>query len=184
MNNIELSLEVSQEINTKTMRLFDTSNYCEGVDVDNYIVEVLPVGRSVWIPFYVQKNFSITLNSSNLRYRKVTSDADLLDLPDGIYEIKQSYKPNIQTIVKFYHFREISLTLKYIEKLCQHFSKRCDLTAKQFEDITEQLTLVRHYIDAAKYEVEIYHNKEQGIEYYNTAVALLKKLDENGCGCI
>lgn len=184
MNNTELSLEVSNEINTKVMRIFDTSHYCDGVDIDNYIVEILPVGRSTWIPFYVQKDFSIALNSSNLRYRKVASDSQLIDLPDGIYEIKQSYKPNIQTIVKYYHFREISLTLKYIEKLCQHFSKKCDLTARQFEDITEQLTLVKHYIDAAKYEIEIYHQKEKGISYYNKAVEILKKLDENGCGCL
>lgn len=180
--NNEISLEVSQELNTKIMRLFDTSSFCE--DVENYLVEVLPAGRSVWVPFHVQKGFSLVLNSSNLRYKKVISDLGLIDLPDGIYEIKQSYKPNIQTLVKYYHFRHVTLLLKYIEKLCQHFSKKCDLEKKQFEEITETLTLIRHYIDAAKYEVEIYHEKEKGIDYYNKAVEMLKKLDENGCGCL
>lgn len=166
------------------MRLFDTSFYCNDDEVENYLVEVLPTGRNNWVTFYVQKNFSLALNSSNLRYKKVTSEDGLIDLPDGVYEIKQSYKPNIQTVVKFYYFREVTITLKYIEKLCTHFAKKCDLSTKQFEQITKELTLIKHYIDAAKYEVEIKHNKEQGILYYNTAVEMLKKLDENGCGCL
>lgn len=182
--NAEISLEVSQEINTKVIRVFDTSVYCGDDTIENYLIEVLPAGRANWVTFHVQKNFSLALNSSNLRYKKVGSIDNLIDIPDGIYEIKQSYKPNVHTVVKYYHFRQVTLTLKYIEKLCYHFSKKCDLTGRQFEEVTKELTLARHYIDAAKYEVELYHNKDQGIAYYNKAVEILKKLDENGCGCL
>lgn len=183
MNNIELSLEVSNDMNTKVLRVFDTSNYCDQ-DVENYLVEILPASRKNWLTYHVAKNFSLVLNSSNLKYKQVTSEHQLIELPDGVYEIRQSYKPNIHTIVKYFHFRNVTLRLKFIEKLCQHFARKCDLTPAQFEEITEQLTLIRHYIDASKYEVEIYHNKDQGIDYYNKAVEMLKKLDENGCGCL
>lgn len=179
----QISLEASKELNPKVLRLFDTSLYCEE-SIENYLIEVLPANKSTWVTFLVQKNFSLILNSSSLQYNKVTSTDELIDLPDGIYEIKQSYKPNIHTLSKYYHFRTIALQLKFAEKLCYHFAKTCTLTDRQFEDVTDELTLVRHYMDAAKYEVEIYHNKAQGIEYYNTAVELLKKLDENGCGCL
>lgn len=179
----KISLEASRELNLKVLRLFDTSQYCDD-DIENYLIEVLPPNKTQWVTFNVQKNFSLILNSSNLQYKKVSKSEDLADLPDGIYEIKQSYKPNIHSLSKYYHFRLVSITLKYVEQLCNHFSKQCSLTDLQFEEITDELTLIRNYLDAAKYEVEIYHNKSQGIAYYNKAVELIKKLDENACGCI
>lgn len=182
MNRTELSLEVSKTHNLKTMRLFDTSKYCDEDVIENYLIEVLPVNKSKWVVFYVQKNFSLALNSSNLGYKKVNDLNDLVDLPDGIYEIKQSYKPNIHTLVHYYHLRTTALTLKYVELLCSHFNEECKKDERVYMAEAQHLIKIKQYIEAAEYMVSEKHDKECGIRLYNQAVELIKQF-ENECGC-
>ena len=67
MISTELSLEVSNNTNLKVMRLYDTSFYYKDQIVENYLIEVLPVNKSIWITFNVDRNFSLVLNSSEVR---------------------------------------------------------------------------------------------------------------------
>lgn len=164
------------------MRLFDTSKYHEDDLIENYLVEVLPVNKSSWVTFHVQKQFSLALNSSNLHYKKVSGAEFLVDIPDGIYEIRQSYKPNIHTLVHFLHLRTVALTLKYVELLCTHFANECKKDEETYNKEALQLTRIKQYIDAAEFEVSEKHQKECGIRYYNQAVDLIKQF-EHECGC-
>lgn len=164
------------------MRLFDTSKYCDEDTITNYLIEVLPVNRSKWVTFHVQKGFSLTLNSSNLGYRKVNDTADLADLPDGIYEIKQSYKPNVHTLAHYYHLRTHALTLKYVEVLCKHFNEECKKDERVYNEETMHLAKIKQYIEAAEYMVSEKQNKDCGIRFYNQAVDLIKEF-EHECGC-
>lgn len=182
MSRIELSLDVSRNHNLRVMRLFDTSNFCEADTIENYIIEILPTNKSTWVTFHVQKNFSLSLNSSNLGYRKVADVEDLRDLPDGIYEIKQSYKPNVHTVVHFYHLRTTTITLKYIELLCNHFKNECKKEESVYTAEAQHLIKIKQYIDAAEYMVGEKHEKECGLRFYNQAVELIKQF-ENECGC-
>lgn len=166
----------------KTMRLVDTSKYCENIEVNNYLVEVLPVNKKDWVVFHVHKDFSLTVNSSSLGYKKVSDSAQLIDLADGIYEFKQSHKPNSGTVVHFLHMRTSQLTLKYLEMLGNHFDNKCTTDPKQFELNTQKLTKVKQYIDGSEYSVAIQHDKVQGINFYNKAISLLDELDTQ-CGC-
>ncbi len=182
MNRTELSLEVSKTHNLKVMRLFDTSKYCDEDVIENYLIEVLPVNKSSWVVFYVQKNFSLALNSSNLGYKKVNSTENLVDIPDGIYEIKQSYKPNIHTLSHYYHLRTTALNLKYVELLCSHFNEECKKDERVYMTETQHLIKIKQYIEAAEYMVSEKHDKECSIRLYNQAVELIKQF-ENECGC-
>jgi hypothetical protein len=182
VNRTELSLEVSKAHNLKVLRLFDTSKYCDEDVVENYLIEVLPVNKKSWVPYYVSKGFSLALNSSNLGYKKVNEDNFLIDIPDGIYEIKQSYKPNIHTVAHYYHLRTTALSLKYVELLCKHFSKECKKEERVYNAETLHLTRIKQYIDAAEYMVSEKHEKECGIKFYNKAVELIKEF-EHECGC-
>jgi hypothetical protein len=74
----DLSLEVSPALHVKFMRLFDTSFFHKDEVVENYLIEVLPVNQNKWQVFYVKQNFSLVLNSSNLRYKVVSDHDDLL----------------------------------------------------------------------------------------------------------
>lgn len=164
------------------MRLFDTSKYCEDDTIENYLIEVLPVNKSTWVTFHVKKDFSLTLNSSNLGYKKVSDVAYLVDLPDGVYEIKQSYKPNIHTLGHYYHLRTTGLTMKYVEMLCRHFDNECKKEERVYNEETLHLVKIKQYIDAAEYMVSEKHEKDCGIRFYNQAVELIKQF-EHECGC-
>jgi len=179
----ELFIDIpAKSYNLKTLVIKDTSHYCDDV-IENYIIEVLPVHKSTWTTFYVQKEFTLVLNSSNLGYKKVADVKELIDLPDGVYEIKQSYKPNIKNLSHYYHMRVVAIDMKYNELLCSHFSEECKKDERTFNEETLHLMKIRQYIDAAVYEVIERHDKEAGIRLYNQAVELIKQFEDE-CSCV
>lgn len=182
MPSNELYLEVSEAPNLKVLRLFDTSRYCNDDDITNYLIEVLPVNKDKWLTFHVQKNFSLALNSSSLGYRKVADVEALRDLPDGIYEIKQSYKPNIDTLVQYMHLRTVELRHKLSIQWDALVSDSCKITRQEFHDQRDKLREIDEFIMAAKYKVEECHEKKEGKELYEWAVKLLEQYT-NECQC-
>lgn len=177
----DLSLEVSDSCNPKVLRIYDTSRYTEET-VENYLVEVLPPQKSAFVPFYVQKGFSIATNSSSLKYRIVNDVDELRNLPDGIYEIKQSYKPNLQTIVIFYHLRTVELRLKIKAEWNKLLKDECKLSREEFFKNRDKLREIDEYAAAAKYSVEECHDKKNGKEMYEWALKLLEQYS-NECKC-
>jgi len=164
------------------MRVYDTSHYCDEESIENYLIEVLPVNKSNWITFHVQRNFSLALNSSNLGYKKVTDFAYLQDLPDGIYEIKQSYKPNIHTVQHYYHLRITELKNKLRSEWDTLLKDECKLSREEFYTNRDKLREIDEYLMAAKYEVEDCHDKVKGKELYSWASKLLEQYT-NECQC-
>lgn len=180
--NIDLSLEVSSSTNTKIMRLYDTSYYHSDEVVENYLIEVLPVNKSTWLTYYVAKNFTLVLNSSNLRYKKVTDAANLIELPDGIYEIKQSYKPNTKTVIHFYHFRTTETLNKLQSERNKLYGDKCSISKSEFFVNRDKLRDIEEYINAAKWMVEECHDKVKGKELFEYAKKLLERYT-NECQC-
>lgn len=182
MFKTELSLDYSPNTNPKIIRLFDTSSYCTEEKIENYLIEVLPVNKSAWITFHVAKNFSLTLNSSNLRYKKVSEDTGLIDLPDGIYEFKQSYKPNIHTRIHYYHLRVNELAGKIQDEKNDLINDVCKISREEYQKNRDELRNIEEYMLAAKWEVEECGSKKKGKEMYEFATKLLEKYT-NECKC-
>lgn len=182
MTKHELSLEVSDHCNPKVLRVYDTSNYCGDEVITNYLIEVLPPQKSAFIQFIVQKGFSLATNSSSLRYRKVSDVTELRELPDGIYEIKQSYKPNIHTLVHYYHLRTVELRLKIKAEWNKLLDDTCKLSRTEFNEQREKLREIDEYAMAAKYKVEECHDKKGGKELYEWTLKLLERYS-NECKC-
>lgn len=178
----ELFLEVSESLHEKTMRVFDTSHYCEDEVIENYLVEVLPPNINTWSVFKVKKNFSLTLNSSSLRYNRVKSIDELISLPDGIYEFKMSYKPNIRTISQFYHLRTVALRRDLQLQFNNLISEKCNIDKKDFVKSREELRNIDEYLSAAKWMVEECLDKKKGKELYTYTQELLKNY-KNECKC-
>jgi len=178
----ELYLEVSDYPNLKVLRIYDTSHYCNDNEITNYLIEVLPVNKETWVTFHVQKNFSLALNSSSLGYRKVADLTALRDLPDGIYEIKQSYKPNSATIVEYMHLRVTDLRHKLSHQWDNLKSDACKITREEYHNQREKLREIDEYIMAAKYKVEECNEKKEGKQLYEWAVKLLERYS-NECQC-
>lgn len=163
------------------MRVFDTSFYCN-MDVENLLLEVLPVNKDRWLTFHVSKNFSYTLNSSNLHYKKVTMSEDLSNLPDGIYEFKLSYKPNIQTVSHFYHLRTTEIDNLITTEMCKLLSDRCDMTRSEYMENRDKLRDIEEYVKAAKWMIEECNDKQKGKELYEFAKKLIEEYT-NECQC-
>lgn len=164
------------------MRLYDTSHYCETEEIENFLVEVLPVNLSTWVTFKVKQGFNLALNSSNLRYNKVKSTSELIDLPDGIYEFKMSVKPNILNIHHFYHLRTTLMKVSIQKKFNDLISDKCNIDKKDYHKNREALRNIDEYLSAAKWMIEECGDKKKGIELYEFAKSLLKEYD-NECGC-
>jgi hypothetical protein len=179
--NNELSLEVSDAPNVKVLRVFDTS-YWAGDAIENYLIEVLPVNRSKWVTFHVQKGFSLAMNSSSLGYRRVADDSQLVGIPDGIYEIKQSYKPNIHTLQHYYHLRVAELRKKIRSEWDKLVDNTCKISREEFNTNRDKLRDIEEYLLAAKYKVEECHQKKEGKELYEWAVKQLE-IYTNECQC-
>lgn len=182
MIKTELSLEVSDNSTLKVVRVFDTSSYCEDEVVDNYLIEVLPPLKSTWVNFHVAKYFSLVLNSSNLQYRKVDNVGALSDLPDGIYELKQSFRPNINTVVHFYHFRTTELKHKLKTAWDKLNCDECKITRAEYILNRDRLREIDEFLLGAKYRTEDCLDKKRGKELYDFAVRLLNQYN-NECQC-
>lgn len=182
MLKTELSLEVSSSLSAKVMRLFDTSHFCDNEKIENYLVEVLPVNKSVWVTFHVQRGFSLALNSSNLKYKLAVDSGDLVELPDGIYEFKHSFKPNLYTVQQYFHLRTVTIERKIRSEREKLLRKECALSKEDFQKNRDALREIDEYVMAAKWKVEECHEKKQGLELYKWAEKLLEYYT-NECQC-
>ena len=164
------------------MRLFDTSNYCTDEVIENLLVEVLPVNLSTWVTFRGQKDFSIVLNSSNLRYNKVLTTGELIALPDGIYEFKMSIKPNILTVHHFYHLRTTDMERSIQSEYSKLIDNRCKMDRKDLVKSRDALRNIDEYLRASKWMVEECLDKKKGKELYEFTQSLLDQYT-NECKC-
>ncbi len=182
MRNTELSVEVARSRNGRVLRLYDTSHYFSNEDTDNYLVEVLPVNKEKWVVFHVNKKFNLVLNSSNLQYKKAIDNDQLIEIPDGIYEFKMSYRPNVSTVHHFYHLRTVSIMNKIIVQKTKLLSDTCLLNRREFVINQDKLRDIEEYVQAGEYKVEEANQKKEGIELYKWAEKLLEQYT-NECQC-
>ena len=164
------------------MRIFDTSSYCTGENVENFLVGVLPPSKGQETIFHILKGFSLVLNSSNLGYKKAKDSGELLDLHDGIYELSLSHKPNIHTLTKFYHLRVVQLLRKTRKQWAKLIDKECKLSREDFYSSRDKLREIDEYALAAKYQVEELGDKKKGKETYDFAQKLLEQYSHE-CKC-
>lgn len=178
----ELSIDISHNLNKKVIRVFDTSHYCNHENIENYLIEVLPVNKSVWLTFHVKKGFSLVLNSSNLRYNRPNSTSGLIDLPDGIYEFKQSYNPNTLTVGYYLHLRTTEIELKIKNERNKLIDNKCNLSKEEYKINRDKLNDIQEYVEAARFKVEEKLERKEGIELYQWAEKLLEQYT-NECQC-
>lgn len=164
------------------MRLFDTSHFCINEKIENYLIEVLPVNKTTWVTFHVKEGFSLALNSSNLRYSPVTTYSGLIELPDGIYEFKQSFNPNLYTVRHYLHLRVVELETKLQSERLKLIDGKCSISREDFLKNRDDLREIEEFIQAAKWKVEECRDKVAGIELYKWAEKLLENYT-NECKC-
>lgn len=166
----------------KYLRLVDNSYYNPDIAISNEILEITPPGFDCPVIFNVDHHFNTAFNSSLLKTSPTNPNVILTELPDGLYHIKYSINPNLVLYVEHNHFRTCKLQSKYAVSICDLFSKRCELSHKNFEEKRKELIWIKELIDASKYLVEECCDIKSGIELYNEASELLQNINKCYCG--
>lgn len=161
--------------NPKIFRLVDDSQYNPKLPVECARLKITPPGFKYAQVFDVKAYFNTAFNASLLNILKVKRFKDLIDLPDGIYQINYSIAPTDELSVDYDYFRTVKLKNKYFKVSCGLLDKKADYTVREFEDIKKDILWINELIDASKYKVEICGEPEKGIELYNEANHLLNK---------
>lgn len=169
----KLALEYYQGNDCKLLRLIDSSYYNPAIDVENAILEITVPGYDCPVLFSTTENFNTVFNSSDLKVNKALSASELISLPDGIYRIKYSIKPNSVLSVEYSLMRNCQLVRRYISAICKLFDIKCTISKAEFEKRRRELIWIKELIDASVYKVEDCNNEAQGLELYNEANSLL-----------
>ena len=102
----------------KIFILQDRSIYNPKAEIKNCEIEIIRPGYNKANLYKVNPFFNLILNSNLLNITNVKKEEDLVDIPDGIYNIKYSICPNEQLFVEYNYFRISNIYLKYIDKFC------------------------------------------------------------------
>ena len=178
----KLALQEVPSNNCKYLRIADNSWYNPNIPYSNGILEITVPGFSCPIVFDVNKMFNTAYNSSMLKIAPAYSFTDLIALPDGVYNIKYSVRPNDKLFVEYDLFRTCKATTRYMKAICDLLAGKCNLPSKEFEESKRKLLYIKELIDASKYMVEEAQDAPKGIALYNEADRLLNRL--NDCGCV
>lgn len=162
------------------MRVSDSSWYNKKIDVECGTLEVTPPGYTDPVIFNVDEGFSTVLNSSNLKVKKAKVYADLQPLADGVYKIRYSIKPNDSLWVEYEHLRIDNVLKTYFEARCALRLQACEPDSITTDRLSK-LKKIKQYIDFAKSEVEVGHNRARGLELYDFANKLLTKYKNKDC---
>lgn len=176
----QLELEIPDTRSVKTLRILDNSLYNSKIEVECGILEITPPGYNNSVNFNVAEGFSFVANSSNLKIAKTKVFSKLQALPDGVYQIKYSIKPNDFSWVEYDHLRISKIMHDYYTQLCCLKLKACE-PDKETHLKLKQLREIRLFIDTAKAEVEECGNRTRGTELYDYARRLLNTFSDSNC---
>lgn len=183
MANHVLSLEVPDTLNSGVLRVVDTSVYNSQIAITCPELVITPPGFTNSILFAqpeIQPGFIVNLTACDLGLQTSQCGSTFYQIPDGIYVIKYSVSPNDIVYVEYNHLR-ITAALKMVEEvLCDLDLGACE-PPTSIKDVLNNVTLVKRYLDAAKAKVEFCHEPQKGMELYNYAVKMLKKIGCKSC---
>lgn len=182
MNHI-LSLEVTDTLNEKILRISDSSEYNEMVTPQCPLLEVTLPGFVTPVQFNEDRiaiGFNLNLTACALEIQTEDCDSNPSTLSDGIYVIKYSLSPKDTVYVEYNYLRITNIMNTYLTYLCQLPLAATEPT-KETETKMKLLQKIRLFIDAAKAQVEIAHYPKKGMELYTYAKKLLLKFDCKNC---
>jgi GH15 family glucan-1,4-alpha-glucosidase len=173
----EFIIKFEKDFNPKIIDIKDYTLYGDCDGPENLLLEILAPTKNKWITYPIVANKGFIVNSVNLKL-----SSTLQNLPDGIYEVKISHKPNFATQSLYYYFHVKNLRVDYYDKLTELYDERCEITKREFEENRQKLLMIDMDFLALEYMTEINHEKEKAKELYDKIKEDLKKYG-NECGC-
>lgn len=142
-----LDLDIHDTHNSLTIGVADASTYDPAVTIANPSLEVTPPGgfSKVTLPFTPK---AVNIINSNLAGITFSCDYDnLRELPDGIWTLKYSIKPNLTTFVSKYYLRTSLIECRIQNMLVKNLLDEGDPTKKKMQ--LDNILAVRLLVDGA-----------------------------------
>jgi len=177
----ELYLEITQNNNCKSFLIEDASIYNENTPITCGTLRVKVPGYNRPKYYEVESGFAQTVTMTNLDFQEVGHYDSLGSLPDGLYTIHYSINPNDKLFVEYYHYQNCNIYKLYMDAVCNFISNKCDYSKQEQIAKVEELWNISVMIDYAKISAEECGNSDVADEFYNEAMAKLKKEGTNGC---
>lgn len=179
----KLAIQELPNNDCRFLRLVDNSSYNPTLPVENAIIEITLPGKDCGVFFEVEKHFNTVFNTQLLGVAKASSHSDLLALPDGVYKIKYSIKPNAIIYEEFELLRNCRQLNRYYKAVCGLFSNKYSMNKRDFENQKKELVWIKELIEAAKYNVEDCDKREYGLELFREANELLDTFESTCNTC-
>jgi hypothetical protein len=178
---VNLELEVVFDNNPKSFAIHDISEYHDKIAIEFGVLEITPPGFETAEIFNVKPFFKTKFNASVLNINKAKTYKSLADLPDGIYSIKYSIKPNKKTMIEYDYFRNTLQIQRYASIACALMTEKCQLSLEDYTKRKRELVETKFLIDSAKFLAEECGKPREAIRIYKEADEKLKKLSDCKC---
>ena len=170
-----LSLDIPDTLNTKIMRIVDTSVYSEELNTACGRLQILVPGYTEAVTLELTPGYDLIVSACMLGIQSSNCNTAQVDLPDGMYTIRYSVAPNDKVFVEYNYLRVAKAMTTYYQLLCNLDLSGCEPLAPQKEKLNK-LRLLRTMLDGAKAKIEYCHNTDQGMAIYNYVVTQFDKL--------
>lgn len=179
----KLDIIVIPNKNCKTFVVQDASIYDINFPITNTILEIKPPGQACFITFNLLAGWcSKTFNCVNFNLCCISDEITVL--PDGVYELKYSVDPNVETMIEGSHMRICQLTSEYTKVLGLFLSNRHNYNKREIIEIEKELLHIKTLLESSVFAVEDFFDNTSGIELYNEASSRLKRFKNgNFSGC-
>jgi|SRR3990172_3503032 len=177
-----LALDIPETLNTKGIRISDSSIYSSDLPKECPKLEItLPGFNLPSVITTLPIGFLTTLSACDLGIQVFNCEVQFNSLPDGVYIIRYSLSPNDQLYVEYNHLR-ITCALNTINDiLCCLDISNCEPEAevkKQLRELWDLWMLLK----GAKSQVEYCHHPKKGGNMYDYVTNRLNKIACK-CGC-
>lgn len=167
-----LDLHIPEGTNPSSFEVRDTSIYDENLPISNAILEIYPPKSRYGYVGHKTKGFSFIANAHLLKINAVGGIYP--PLPDGVYRVKYSIKPNDKVYVEFIYFRNTIQLGKYYDLVQKVLDQQQYYPRKLFFEKQKELLWIKELLVVSKRVAEDKRDIEKANLMYEEIDILIK----------
>lgn len=174
-----LSLYFYDNPDPKVFYIQDVSVYNSDIDTENPFLSIMPPNFTEGFLFEYPIGKTIPINSNIFKWTNTPYYNSLSDLPDGLYQIEQSVKPNELVKKSYIYFRITYLKTKLLEKVSEQFNIQnascfgCSKDESWYKELFEQI----QWLELSKFMAETEGKCDEAKLIYNEVLKFYNKFD-------
>lgn len=175
LNQHFIDFEILETGNPKTLVFMDSSDYME--EPESPMLEIIPPGYTKYFLVDVEAKRLNTFNSSTIGFNQVFDQSCLINLPDGIWNIKYKICPYTVTFKCKRHMKVSQLNQKISQLNDKINLADCDVK----DDAQLEKDLARIYVLVKGSQSVVNADPTKAQEYYRLADRMVQKLLDKFC---